>query len=150
MGVELSSSQVTAVYGPRFVALLSEMMVVDKVVYPYQEGDTVDALLNITLDGSWRGSGPGAGFAIGLTLGLLSPFIGPSIVGNHDLRATLEENGNNIASHSAHIESKITWGIAADANAVGARADDLQTRKIAVSIGEWLQANRTLILKDQK
>ena len=51
-----------------------------------------------------------------------------------------------MAAHSSRIVSKVTWGITDDSNEVAARADDLQARKIAVEIGEWLQANRREIL----
>ena len=147
VGVELSSSPGSRTYGPPVVNLLSQMSVVDKLVYPYREDDAVDALLGIAIDGSWKGRGFGAGFAIGLTLGLLSPVVGPSMTGTHDLKATLTGENEQVASHSARIESKVTWGIAANSNEVSVKADDLQARKIAVEIAEWLQANRRVILQ---
>ena len=78
---------------------------------------------------------------------MVSPFIGPSITGTHDLKATLTDDKELVASHSARIKTKVTWGIAGNSNEVSAKADDLQTRKIAVEIAEWLQADRNAILK---
>jgi hypothetical protein len=69
------------------------------------------------------------------------------MTGTHDLKATLTGENEQVASHSARIESKVTWGIAANSNEVSVKADDLQARKIAVEIAEWLQANRRVILQ---
>jgi hypothetical protein len=123
------------------------MSVVDKLIYPYREDDAVDAVLGIAIDGSWKGSGAAAGFAIGATFGLLSPFIGPSMTGVHDLKATLTDDGAQVVSHSAQVRSTVTWGILGNANEVGAKADDLQVRKIAAEIAQWLQANRGTIVE---
>ncbi len=150
VGIQLSSSPASDLYGPKVVKLLKEMRVVDKTVYPYREDDEVDALLGIAIEGGWEGSGAAAGFVIGLTLGLLSPVVGPSMVGRHDLNATLTNKDDQIASHSAKIVTKVTWGIAGDSNEVAVKADDLQSRKIAVEIAEWLQTNRRHILERLK
>ncbi len=147
VGVSLSSSPSSDYYGPKVVKLLSQMSIVDELVYPYREDDELDAELGIAIDGSWKGSGFGAGFVIGLTLGLLSPVVGPSISGVHDLSATLTNDNGQLATHSSRVVSKVTWGIAGDANEVSAKADDLQARKIAVNIAEWLQANRSAIVR---
>ena len=69
------------------------------------------------------------------------------MTGTHDLKATLTDDNDQVASHSSQVVSKVTWGIAGDANEVGAKADDLQARKIAIKIGEWLQSNRRGILE---
>jgi hypothetical protein len=147
LGVELSSSPGSAYYGPIVVGLLAKMSVVEKMIYPYREDDAVDAVLGIAIDGTWKGSGFGAGLGIGVTFGLLSPFIGPSMTAKHDLQATLTDDHEAVASHSGRVDTKVTWGIAGDSNEVSAKADDLQARKIAVEIAEWLQTNRQTILE---
>ena len=96
VGVEVSTSTDSGHYGPVVVNLLSQMSVVDKLVFPYREGDVVDALLGIEVDGSWKRRGTGAGLVIGLTLGLASPVVGPSMTGTHQLNATLTDENNPI------------------------------------------------------
>jgi len=150
VGVEVFTSPDSGHYGPVVVNLLSQMSVVDKLIFPYREGDVVDALLGIEVDGSWKRRGTGAGLVIGLTLGLASPVVGPSMTGTHQLNATLTDENNPITSHSSQIQSKATWGVAGDANEVSEKMDDLQARKMAVAIAEWLQANRAAILQKLK
>lgn len=148
LAVQLSPSTTSAYYGPRVVELLSEMSVVEELIYPYRPEDDVDALLGIAIDGTWRGSGAAAGFAIGFTFGLLGPFIGPSMTGRHDVRTTLRDDASQLASHSSRVVSKVSWGISGDTDEVSARADDLQARKLAVEIAQWLRANRGKILAE--
>lgn len=84
VGIVLGDTQASAFYGPGVVGLWKDMRVFETVTYPYQEGNAVDGVLRLTINGDWKGSGAGAGFVVGLTLGLASPVVGPSTTGVHD------------------------------------------------------------------
>jgi hypothetical protein len=147
VGIILDSSQASAYYGPPVINLWKEMRVFESITYPYREGDPVDGILRLTINGGWRGQGAGAGFLIGLTLGLASPAVGPSMTGIHDATATVSRSAVEVARYSVRIESTVTWGMAANTSEVSSKADDLQRRKLAVELAQRLDADRTALVK---
>ncbi len=139
----------TGVYGPIVVDLLSRMSIVDRLIYPYQEGDEVDATLIIEIDGAWKSDvlkDMGVAVLHAWTLYTLTPVIGRHMVGTHNLGVTLNKS-YEVARYSSQIVSKVTWGLGADILEVNKKSDALQVRKIAVEIGEWLQTNRSGIIE---
>ena len=147
VGIILGNTQPSSVYGPGIANLLKEMRVFESVTYPSREDDPVDGTLKLTITGGWRGAGAGAGFIIGLTLGLASPAVGPSMTGIHDAEVVLSKGTTDVARYSIHVESTVTWGMAANTTEVTNKAEDLQRRKLAVEIARKLDAERALIIK---
>lgn len=142
LGVVLADTQPTGIYGPGIIGLWKEMGLFEAISYPYREGDQVDGVLTLTIDGGWKGQGAGAGFVIGLTFGLASAAVGPSMTGTHDAVAALKKGTSEIARYSARVESTVEWGMGANTSEVAKKADDLQRRKLAVEIARTLEADR--------
>jgi len=147
VGIVLDNTQASAYYGPGVVNLWKEMRVFESVTYPYREGDPVDGVLRLMINGGWKGEGAGAGFLIGLTLGLASAAVGPSMTGVHDAAATLTRNAVEVARYSVHVESTVTWGLGANTTEVSSKAEDLQRRKLAVELAQKLEADRSVLVK---
>jgi hypothetical protein len=83
MGLVLADNQPSAYLGPALINEWKEMRLFEGIVYPYRDGDPVDAVMNLSISGGWKGSGGGKGFLIGLTLGLAGTMIGPSMTDRH-------------------------------------------------------------------
>ncbi|MFA5138824.1 MAG: hypothetical protein WC728_06270 [Elusimicrobiota bacterium] len=147
VGVVLADTPASAAYGPGVVKLWEGMGVFKAVTYPYRDGDPVDAVLRLTVNGQWKGHGAGAGIIVGLTLGIASVGVGPSMTGVHDAAAALSKDAQEIAKYVVRAESTVKWGMQADATDVGNKADDLQRRKIAVELAQKLEADRAKLLK---
>jgi len=49
--------------------------------------------------------------------------------------------------YSVHVESTVTWGMAANTSEVSSKADDLQRRKLAVELAKKLDSDRTTLVK---
>src|SRR5262245_37906769 len=94
VGVILADNQPSAYYGPDLINEWKEMRLFDGIVYPYREGDAVDAVMDLSVSGGWKGAGAGKGFIIGLTLGLAGTVMGPSMTGTHDAQSVLNRSGH--------------------------------------------------------
>jgi len=127
------------------------MRVFEAVNFPYREGDPVDAVLQVTITGGWKQSTGGnfaKGLVIGLTLFTLSPVVGPSIYGFHDVHATLSNGPVEYFSSNIHVKTAVSFGLAANTNEVAVKADGLQMRKIAVEIANRVNEARSRILAE--
>lgn len=147
VGVVLDNTQGSAYFGPGIVNLWKEMRVFEAVTYPYREGDPVDGVLRLTINGGWKGHGAGAGVLIGLTLGLASSAVGPNMVGVHDAAASLSKDAREVARYTVRVESTVTWGMGANTTDVSNKADDLQRRKLAIELAQKLEADRSTLVK---
>jgi hypothetical protein len=148
VGAELAASPGSQFYGPKVVGLLSEAQIFSELVYPTRPEDPLDAVLALSIDGAWRprtGASFWSGVGIGLTFGALSPVIGPSMNGVHDVSLRLSSQGNDLTSYQTRITTRVTWGILGNSGEVAAKADDLQARKIASAIAGHLQDARAHI-----
>ncbi len=130
VGIEVSTSPVTNVYAPRVIEIWDQQKLFKKMIYPYREGDPVDGVIRVEIDGLWTGNAS-AGFLIGLTLGLASPFVGPSMDGNHRLQLTVEKKGDVLRSFSGTVATHVSWGLAANSSEVGRKTDDLLAARLA-------------------
>jgi hypothetical protein len=149
VGVELSGTPSSQEYGPRVISLLEEMRLFKSMVYPYREGDAVDGMMFLSIDGSWkvrRGRTFWSGFLIGLSLFTLSPFLGASMVGTHEAELTLSDGPINVGHATSRAVTPIKWGLLADTDEIAARGNDLQVRTIAVGLARAIEADRTKIL----
>ncbi len=150
LGVILGNTQPSQVYGPQVVSNLKEMIIFESIIYPYRDGDPVDGILNMTITGEWKGSGAGAGFLIGLSLFTLSPVLGPSMTGTHDLNVVLSKGGTGAAEvsrYSANIKTSVSWGLLGDTNEVASKADKLLQQKITAEIAQRICEDQARILK---
>jgi len=150
-GVVLGDNPESHTYGPGVVKHLKEMRVFEAVHYPYRKGDPVDAILKVTITGGWKQSTAGnfaKGLAIGVTLFILSPVIGPSMYGFHDVHATLYSGLVEYFSSTIHIKTGVSFGLAANTNEVAVKADELQMRKIAVEVANRVNQARSSILAE--
>ncbi|CAN5680275.1 hypothetical protein BH18PSE1_BH18PSE1_08100 [soil metagenome] len=147
VGVILGDTGASALYGPAIVSAWKEMKLFESLTYPYRSGDPVDAVLSLTVTGGWTGSGFGAGFLVGVTLGLAGPAVGPSMTGKHEASAVLSKDEGAVIKYVANVETSVAWGVLADASEVGAKADVLHQRKLAVELARKLEADRAQITK---
>jgi hypothetical protein len=143
VGVELAESPDEQIYGSQVVNLLKEMKVFQYVIWPYNEATPVDAVLRLSITGSWEeGSTVTSAILVGLTLGLLGPFVGPKIKGNHDVTASVVESDNDVVAYSFHVETEVSRGLATNKDVVLFQADGVQIRKIATELAERLNEDR--------
>lgn len=146
VGVILDDSPASIYYGSGILNEWKEMRLFDSLVYPYREGDQVDAVMKLSIKGGWVGHGAGAGFIVGLTLGLASPVVGPSMTGTHDALAILNKSTNEAGRYSAKVSSTVKWGMAANTGEVSNKADELQRKRIAFELANKIRADRQALL----
>ncbi len=141
VGVQLAETPASNVYGPMVVKHLQSWRTFDTIVYPYREGDTVDAVMTLTVNGGWdqeSGKNTAKGFLIGLSMYTLSPFVGAGTTGRHELVAVLSKDGQEVARYRFLEETKISAGLLANWNEVAPKADQLQTSKLATGLARRL------------
>jgi len=146
VGVVLSNSAGSSTYGPAVINDLSKARLFESLIYPYRAGDPVDAVMKLSIDGGWKGSGAGAGFVIGLTLGLAGTVMGPSMTGTHSALAVVTEPAGEVGRYSVEVTSKATWGMAANTEEVSQKADALQVRKLALELAQKIRSDRGALL----
>ena len=146
VGVVLSNSAGSSTYGPAVINDWREARLFRSLTYPYRTGDPVDAVMELTIDGGWKGSGAGAGFVIGLTLGLAGTVMGPSMTGTHSALAVVTEPAGEVGRYSVEVTSKATWGMAANTEQVSKKADALQVRKVALELAQQIRSDRRALL----
>jgi hypothetical protein len=148
VGVELAQSPATQAYGSGVVEQLKDKNVFQFVIWPFNPNTPVDAVLKLSIDGSWKQS-KGQTFTsailVGLTLGLLGPFLGPKTSGSHHVIASLESSGETIVAYDYHVETKYSTGLSANKDAARFQAVSTQTQKIAVELASRLNADRAKI-----
>ena len=142
LGVKAADNPVSNTYVPAIVAKLQSWQVFQSVSYPYREGDPVDAVLIVNVSGGWQGNqgaNAGKGFLIGLTLGAASAAVGPGMKGQHDVAASLQKNGAELAKYSFHQETPVSWGMGANTNEVSRKADQLLVAELAKGIADRIK-----------
>ena len=146
VGVMLADSQASAYYGPAIVKEWNDMRLFDSLIYPYRDGDPVDAVMRLTITGGWKGSGAGAGFITGLTLGLAGAAVGPSMTGTHDALAIINKSQDEAGRYSVQVTSTVEWGMAANTGEVSKKAEELQRKRIAFELAKIIRADRQVLL----
>jgi len=146
VGVIFADNPTTAFYGPVVVKEWEKMKLFNSILSPYREGDPVDVVVNMDIQGGWIGSGVGAGLIVGLTFGLASPAVGPSMTGTHDAQAIIRDSSSEIGSYSVKVETTVEWGMGADTNEVSNKADALQTKRIAFELSRKIIDDKNTIL----
>jgi hypothetical protein len=148
VGVELSSDPVSKNYGPPVIQRLKDWHVFNDMIFPYRKGDPVDAVLRITVKGEWKeGANFLRGFIIGLSLYTLSPVVGPSITGTHDINSILFQKERELAKYQAHAETLVERGVLADTGEVFRKADFVQTSTLANGLAKKMRDDWNRISK---
>lgn len=146
VGVILADTPASAYYGPAVIKEWKEMHLFDSLAYPYRDGDSVDAVMRVTITGGWKSSGFGAGFVTGLTLGLAGTVIGPSMTGTHDTLAILNKSSDEVGRYTVQVTSTVEWGMVANTGEVSKKADELQRKRIAYELAKTIRADRQALL----
>lgn len=146
VGVILADTPASAYYGPEVIKEWKEMRLFDSLIYPYREGDPVDAVMRMTITGGWKGSGFAAGFVTGLTLGLAGSVVGPSMTGTHDALAVINKSSDEAGRYSAQVTSTVEWGMAANTGEVSNKANELQRKRIAFELAKKIREDRQILL----
>ena len=144
--VTLASNQVTAYYGPAIIKEWNEMRLFESIVYPYSEGDPVNAVMRMTITGGWEESGVGAAIVLALTLGLAEPVVGLSMTGTHDVLAVINKSSTEVGRYKVQVISKVEWALTPNyaevSNEVSKKADNLQTKRMAFELAKKIRADR--------
>jgi hypothetical protein len=146
VGVILADGSASTYYGPGVIKEWNEMRLFDSLIYPYRDGDPVDAVMRITITGGWKGSGVAAGLVTGLTLGLAGTAVGPSMTGTHDALAIINKSSDETGRYSVQVTSTVEWGMAANTGEVSKKADELQRKRIAFELARKIRADRQVLL----
>jgi len=146
VGVILADNQASVSYGLAAIKGWNEMRLFDSLVYPYRDGDPVNAIMRVDITGDWKGSGVGAGIITGLTFGLAGTVIGPSMTGTHDALAVLNKSSDEIGRYSVHVTSTVEWGMLANTSEVAKQAEELQRKQIAYELAKKIRADRQVLL----
>jgi hypothetical protein len=132
-----------APYTADMVDEFKSMRLFDGLIYPYRDGDPVDAVMKLSSSGTIEASGAGRGFLIGLSLFTLSPFIGPKLELEHDARAVFSVPGRGeVSTYKVHASTESTFGLAANAAEVGKKTAELQKRRLADELAKKIRADR--------
>lgn len=147
ISIRLENNQVTNNYGPLIVKYLDEFKVFNSIIYPYKEGENIDGILDININGRWRKNV--VGYLVVLSPGL-SPFLGLNIVGKHETKADLNKKLTKIVSYTFETETKIKYGVMADKKLVILKGDSLQAYKIAYQIAGKLLMDNEKVMNEFK
>jgi len=96
------------------IKALQEIQLFDSLVYPYQEGDPVDAVLRLTISGGNEGESALSRFGVEtlslVTIGLSGPLVGRSATFKHNVLAVLNQSSDEIGRYSVEVSSTVGWG----------------------------------------
>jgi hypothetical protein len=147
IGIQLADDPATGSYGPVIINHLKDWRFFESVTFPYRQGDPVDAVLVMKIQGRWTGdpSNAGKGLLIGLSLYTLSPVIGPGMTGRHDLNASIRKELKEIATYNIHEETHVEWGLGAETGPIEAKSDEVHTKKLAFSLAEAIRKDWPLL-----
>jgi hypothetical protein len=124
------------------------MRLFDHLIYPYRDGDSVDAVLRLTVNGTIEGSGFARGLLIGLSFFTLSPFVGPVLNLEHDAIAAVEVPGKGeVRVYKAHASTETSFGLAANTAQVGLKTRELQKQRLADALSRKIREDRGGLLE---
>lgn len=110
-----STDSISHIYGLAVIKGWNEMRLFDSLIYPYQEGDRVDAVIRITITGGWEDEGlmrkTAVNLAIMLTLGLAGNVVGRNMTVIHDALVVINKSSDEIVRHSVQVTSTIELGV---------------------------------------
>jgi len=110
-----STDSISHIYGLAVIKGWNEMRLFDSLIYPYQEGDPVDAVIQITITGGWEDEGlvreTAVTLAIMLTLGLAGNVVGRNMTVIHDALVVINKSSDEIGRYSVQVTSTIELGV---------------------------------------
>ncbi len=130
-------------YGPMIAGELRKMDVFSRVIYPYEKGAAADAVLHLAITGRWGYYG-GKQYADDYWAGSSGVRYAE---GDHDVRIALTAKDRRIIGSSVSVKSKGRYS-GQDFEAITGRLNEIQTKKIAVSVADLLQDKRSLIIAE--
>ena len=151
VGVELAESPTTQAFGFRVIEQLKDKNVFQYIIWPYNANTPVDAVLKLSVEGSWKtskGSTFTSAILVGLTLGLLGPFLGTQTTGSHHVIASLEASGDEIVGYDYQVETKFSTGLTANKDAAMFEAVGVQSQRITGALASRLNEDRAKIARD--
>ena len=124
-----------------------EMRLFDSLVYPYQEGDPVDAVLRLTISGGHEDEGGLSRFGVDtltfFTFGLSTPIVGRSATFTHDALAVIHQSSDEIGRYSVEVSSTVRWGAGVSSRPIPALIYAERERRIhSLHAGHKLQGKR--------
>lgn len=149
VGVMVADTAPSQALGTQLIQEWKRMPLFDSITYPYRDGDQVDGVMTLSVNGGWKGSGAGAGVLIGLTLGLAGTVLGPSMTGTHTAEAIMTMNGKEVGRYTGEAQNTVEWGITADGNEVAKKAEELQRRTLANDLAKKIRADYTLLMSSK-
>lgn len=106
---------ISHIYGLAVIKGWNEMQLFDSLIYPYQDGDSIDAVIRITITGGWEDESfirkAAVNLAIMLTLGLAGNVIGRNITVIHDVLVVIHKSSGAIGRYSVQVTSTIELGV---------------------------------------
>jgi len=146
VGIVASPNATSKLYVPGVVVELKAMRLFNSIIYPYHEGDVVDTVATIGVEGEWMPSGAGPSLTVALTLGLASPFVGPSVTGTHIIKATMISGQQDVGYYSSKITTTAEWGVMADAKEASEKTNRLQTQRLAETLATSIREDQRNLL----
>ena len=134
-------SNISHPYGPMIVDELKKMGVFRGIVYPCGKVASADALLHLAIKGKWgyyNGERQPYDFYSGASTRHYAE-------GTDNVKVIMTAGGNRIIDNSISVESKGEYS-GSNVASIARRLDEIQTRKIAVSVADLLQGKRALIV----
>ncbi len=167
-GIILDDSTAYSASGLDVFIEWEEMRLFDSLVYPYKEGDPVDAVIRITTAGKMEEEGMLSRDLVDMltlfTLGLSRPIVGRSATFTHDALAVIRQSSDEIGRYSVEVSSTVRWeaGTGAmglnrhplftpsfeDQRRVNSRASgyELQGKRLAFELAKKIRADRQNLL----
>jgi Short C-terminal domain len=143
--VAVGKSRIAHPYGPQVVDELRRMRVFSDISYPYAQR-SADAVLFLTMNGSWQYSNKGraiANFLFGTPN--YNDVAGITNVNVKLARANIVETNNTIIEQELVIDTKGQY-TGTDTDSIANRLNVVQVKKIAVAIADLLQNKRAEII----
>jgi len=113
VGIILDVSPAYSTSGLDVIKEWGEIRLFDSLVYPYKEGDPVDAVIRLTTAGEVEEDGGLSRLgvdALGLfTFGLSRPIVGRSATFTHDALAVIHQSSDEIGRYSVEVSSTVRW-----------------------------------------
>ena len=131
-------------YGPAIVDELKKLKVFSNIVYPFKKGVSADAVLLLSIKGKWE--------YYNKEPGVYDTWAGSSPAhyaeGNHEIKVVMTkgpEGGGRIINDSVSVRSKGQFS-GRDYDLIADRLNEAQTRKIAVTLANFLQDKQDHIM----
>lgn len=128
-------------YGPEIVEHLKKMRLFKKIIYPYENIDTADAIIYMSIKGKWSYDNKGRALA---TFMIGTPNYN-DFEGNHEIKTVVKAANDDIANYTISVNTKGQYS-GSDGDGIAKELNDLQIKKISVDLANRINADRELII----